>query len=368
MSTTTLHVRQDQLATTRLQTADDAPLADGQIRAQIAQFALTANNITYAAMGDMLNYWQFFPTDEAGWGIVPVWGFASVVQSLHPDIAVGERLYGYWPMATQAVLSPQRVSPAGFSDGAAHRTGLHPVYNQYVRSGTDPFYQPDTEDIQALLRPLFVTSWLIDDFLDDQQFFGARRMLLSSASSKTAYGTAFQLAQREGIEVVGLTSASNVAFCESLGCYDRVVAYDAIEQLDGATPSVYIDFAGSVGLRQRIHAHCTGLAYSCAVGASHVSDLGGTGELPGPRPVMFFAPAQVKKRNADWGSQGLNERLVAAWNQFSTAVQTPSQPWLVVQHHAGADATQALFQTMLAGSGDPRIGHIASLQPGPSQA
>ena len=364
MSTTTLLVRQDQLATTRLTTTDDTPLAEGQVRVRVESFALTANNITYAALGDMLNYWQFFPTGEAGWGIVPVWGFGTVVQSLHPAVAVGERLYGYWPMASQAVLSPERVNPTGFSDGAPHRAGLHAVYNHYLRTSTDGLYRADNEDVQALLRPLFITSWLIDDFLADQQFFGARRMLLSSASSKTAYGTAFQLAQREGIEVIGLTSPGNVAFCESLGCYDRVVTYDALDTIDGATPSVYIDFAGSVGLRQRIHAHFTGLAYSCSVGASHVQDLGGAGQLPGPRPVMFFAPAQVKKRHTDWGAQGLNDRLVTAWNQFSTAVSSGPRPWLVVQHHAGPAATQTLFARVLAGGGDPRAGHIATLQPG----
>ena len=363
MSTTTLLVRQNQLATTRLSTTDDTPLEGGQVRVRVESFALTANNITYAALGDMLNYWQFFPTGEAGWGIVPVWGFGTVVQSLHPAVAVGERLYGYWPMASQAVLSPARVNPTGFSDGAPHRAGLHAVYNHYLRTSTDGLYRADNEDVQALLRPLFITSWLIDDFLADQQFFGARRMLLSSASSKTAYGTAFQLAQREGIEVIGLTSPGNVAFCESLGCYHRVVTYDTLDQIDGATPSVYIDFAGSVGLRQRIHAHVTGLAYSCSVGASHVGDLGGAGQLPGPRPVMFFAPAQVKKRNTDWGAQGLNDRLVAAWQAFSSAVLAPPQPWLTVQQHQGPQATQALFLALLRGQGDPRLGHIARMQP-----
>lgn len=363
MSTTTLHVRQDQLATTRLHTTEDAALADGQIRVRVDRFALTANNITYAAMGDMLQYWQFFPTGDAGWGIVPVWGFGSVVESRQPDVAVGERLYGYWPMGTQAVLTPQRISAQGFSDGAAHRAGLHAVYNQYLRSATDAFYQPDTEDLQALLRPLFITSWLIDDFLDDNGFYGARRMLLSSASSKTAYGTAFQLAQREGIEVVGLTSAANVGFCESLGCYHRVVAYDDLATLDAATPSVYIDFAGSKGLRGSVHQHFSGLAYSCAVGASHVSDLGGAGQLPGPRPVMFFAPAQVKKRNADWGAAGLGQRLVSAWQAFATAVQNPASPWLQVRQHSGPAAVLALYAELLAGGGDPRLGHMARFAP-----
>ena len=99
------------------------------------------------------------------------------------------------------------------------------------------------------------------------------------------------------------------------------------------------------------------------VGASHVQDLGGAGQLPGPRPVMFFAPAQVKKRNTDWGAQGLNDRLVAAWNQFSAAVSSGPQPWLVVQHHAGPQATKALFASVLAGNGDPRAGHIATMLP-----
>ena len=363
MSTTTLLVRQNQLADTAVRTTADSALQDGEIRVQVDRFALTSNNITYAAMGEMLQYWQFFPSGEAGWGIIPVWGFGTVQASRHPDIPVGEHLYGYWPMATHAVLAPHRVSTTGFSDGAPHRAGLHAVYNHYLRTNTDPFYQPLSEDIQALLRPLFITSWLIDDFLADQGFYGAGTLLLSSASSKTAYGTAFQLAQRAGVQVVGLTSQANRAFCESLGCYHRVVAYEDLEQLAADTPCVYIDFAGSVALRQRIHQHCTQLAYSCAVGASHVGDLGGAGQLPGPRPVMFFAPAQVKKRTQEWGVQGLNERLVAAWQAFTTAVQAQPQPWITVQQHQGPQATQALFLDLLRGQGDPRMGHVASMQP-----
>ena len=363
MNTTTLLVRKNPLSETELRSTGPLPLATGQVRVQVDCFALTANNITYAAMGEMLQYWQFFPSSEAGWGIVPVWGFGTVQESLHPDVVVGERLYGYWPMASEAVLSPHRTSATGFSDGAAHRAGLHAVYNHYLRCNTDPFYRADNEDIQALLRPLFVTSWLIDDFLADQDFYGADTLLLSSASGKTAYGTAFQLAQRTGKQVIGLTSAANKAFCESLGCYHRVVVYEEMAQIAAETPCVYIDFAGSVALRERIHQHFTHLAYSCAVGASHVGDLGGAGQLPGPRPVMFFAPAQVKKRNGDWGAQGLNDRLVAAWQAFSTAVQAPPQPWITVQHHRGPQAVQSLFLDVLRGQGDPRLGHTSSMQP-----
>ena len=217
--TTEALVRKADIGEIRLREVAEAPLTDGQVRVRIESFALTANNVTYAAFGDAMDYWRFFPSGREGWGIVPVWGFASVTQSNHPGVAVGERLYGFWPMASGTVLQPVKLSPGGFADGQAHREGLHAVYNQYQRCALDPLWTAKTEDIQALLRPLFTTAWLIDDFLADNAFFGADTVLLSSASSKTASATAFHLKQRGNVEVIGLTAGSRREYCERLGCY-----------------------------------------------------------------------------------------------------------------------------------------------------
>lgn len=365
MKTTDFLVRKDSLADTELHETSDHPLAAGQVRLAVKKFALTANNITYAAFGEAMNYWGFYPA-ESGWGRIPVWGFGSVLESQHPDVAVGEKFYGYYPMSSSVVLQPVRPSAAGFFDGAEHRAALHPVYNNYARCSTDPFYTPLTEDVQALLRPLFMTSWLIDDFLADNNFFGAGDegkglMLLSSASSKTAYGTAFQLAQRKGIEVVGLTSAANLEFCCSLGCYHRVVAYDQLDQIAADAACVYIDFAGNAGLRRAIHTRFMNLKYSSSIGGTHVEHLGGAGDLPGPRATLFFAPAQIKKRNAEWGADILGQRLVQAWRGFIGKVYDPAAPWLVVKHHVGPDAVKAAYAEVLGGRGDPRVGHMLSL-------
>lgn len=366
-------VRKDQLATTTLRTRPIQPLPEGLVRVSIERFALTSNNITYAAMGDAMQYWRFFPvtgedSDAPAWGQIPVWGFGTVSESRHADVCVGERLYGYFPMANTVDLTPTRVTGGSFSDGAPHRAELHAVYNQYMRCAVDPFYTPDTQDIQALLRPLFITSWLIDDFLADNEFFGATKdpaqpglMLLSSASSKTAYGTAFQLAQRAGLEVVGLTSPSNVAFCESLGCYHRVLAYDQLDQIAPQVPSILVDFAGNAAFRKALHTHCKGLKFSSSIGATHVSDMGGGKDLPGPRATLFFAPAQIKKRSAEWGAQGLGQRLVQSWFTFTNAVAQSEPPWLQVQHHAGQQAVEAAYLQVLGGKGDPRVGHMLSL-------
>ena len=368
MSTTHFLVRKDALSSTQLRTTDDERLADGQIRVRIDRFALTSNNITYAAFGDSMSYWQFFPSGEEGWGIIPVWGFATVVHALHPGVAVGERLYGYLPMASDAVLTPKRVSPGMLSEGSAHRAALPAAYNGYFRCKSDPLYTADTEDVQALLRPLFITSWLIDDFLDDNDFFGARpgAVLLSSASSKTAYGTAFQLAQREGIQVIGLTSAANKAFCESLGCYHRVLAYDELDHVPSDTPCVYVDFAGNGELRRAIHMRFTQLRHSAVIGGTHVEQLAPSGtakELPGPRATFFFAPAQIKKRVGEWGEEAFGQRLAQAWRSFTGRVMDAKTPWLRVEHHDGTAAVQAAYAEVLAGKGDPRVGHILSFGP-----
>lgn len=374
MSTQTFVVRKDRLQSSELRSLPAAPLAEGQVRVRIDSFALTSNNITYAAFGEAMNYWRFFPVigedgaADTAWGCIPVWGFGTVAESRHPDIAVGERLYGYFPMGSGVDLTPARVSPLSFSDGAPHRAELHPVYNQYTRCSADPFYTAESEDLQSLLRPLFTTSWLIDDFLADNDYFGTaadpqRRplMLLSSASSKTAYGTAFQMARRGGIEVVGLTSSRNIAFCESLGCYSRVLSYEQLGEIAADAPAIYVDFAGNAALRKAVHAHCTALAYSSSIGGTHVGELGGGRDLAGPKPVLFFAPAQIKKRSGEWGPQVLGQRLVEAWQQFLAAVGNPQQPWLQVQRHSGEAAVAAAYLDVLAGQGDPRIGHILAL-------
>lgn len=351
-------VRKQAQAETRTVTQEAVPLADGQVRVRVDRCAYTANNISYAAFGDAMQYWAFYPTGDEAWGNIPVWGFADVVQSGHPGVAVGERLYGYWPSASHAVLTPTRLRATGFVDGSAHRAGLAAVYNQLLRCNVDPLYTRDSEDLQALLRPLFTTSWLIDDFLADEAFFGAARVLLSSASSKTANATAALLHARGGVEVVGLTSAANRAYCERLGVYHRVLAYQDLETLAPEAPAVYVDFAGNGALRRRVHTHLLALAYSCSVGGTHVDQLAGARDLPGPRPVLFFAPAQVKKRLGDWGPEAFEQRLADAWRAHLARVTAGPAPWVRVVEHAAPAGLSALHAQVLAGRDDPAVGHV----------
>ena len=342
----------------------------GQARLAIHSFALTANNITYAAFGELMKYWNFFPAPDAAWGCLPVWGYATVTESRAEGVSAGQRVYGYYPAGAHLVVTPTRVRATGFFDAAPHRAELAAAYQQYTFCAADPGWQPRIEGLTAVLRPLFVTSFLIDDFLADQQFFGAQQLLLSSASSKTAYGTAFCLALRRGSpgapKVVGLTSPPNLKFTTELGCYDEVRPYTDVATLDPTVPTLYVDFAGNAGLRRSVHERFKdALKFSSSIGGTHWEALGSGGGLPGPKPTLFFAPAQIKKRASPppegWGREVLEQRLNAAWGAFLARVEKSGDPWVSIVNGSGTAATEAAYRALLDGHANAREGLMLSL-------
>lgn len=354
MSSWDFLVGKADLRQSRIAPVDPPPLAEGEARLAIERFALTSNNITYALFGEAMRYWDFFPGPE-GWGRIPVWGFARVQASRDPDLAVGQRFYGYWPMSTHLTVTPRKTR-LGFADAAPHRQGLPPVYNQYQAVGAaDP-----SEDHQALLRPLFITGFLIEDFLDENDLFGARSVVLTSASSKTAISLAFQLKQRGKAKVVGLTSARNRAFVEGLGFYDQVVVYDDLATAPIEEPVVLVDFAGDAALLRAAHERFgDGLAYSCLVGGTHWEGERGTGALPGPKPQFFFAPDRIRKRATDWGPGGLDERHDAAWAPF--VADAPR--WLRIVEGAGPEAVAEAYAAAVEGKSGADEGRVLSPAP-----
>jgi NADPH:quinone reductase-like Zn-dependent oxidoreductase len=349
-------VKRNDLRECRVVEAPAPELEPGQALLKVETFGLTANNVTYAVFGETMSYWDFFPA-EAGWGRVPMWGFATVERSEAEGVEPGTRVYGYLPPSSHLVVTPTSAGDAGFVDGSPHRAALPSAYHRYLATGADPFYRSDTEEIQMLLRPLFFTSFLLDDQLADDGLTTRGPVLISSASSKTAIAAAFMLAQRDGVELVGLTSPRNADFVEGLGIYDRAVAYDEIESLaDG--PATFVDIAGDGAVRLAVHSHYGDeLVHSMAVGVTHWEELATGGELPGPTPSFFFAPDRVVKRSEDWGRDGLQTRVADAWHPFCEW----TDGWLETIRGQGFDAVREAYLDVLEGGVDPKRAHVLAL-------
>jgi len=358
MPMTDFLVKREDLRECRIVESDVPELAPGQALLRVDSFGLTSNNITYAVFGEAMSYWGFFPAD-GGWGRVPMWGFADVERSEADGVESGARLYGYLPPSSHLVVVPADADENGFVDAAPHRAALPSTYQRYLLTDADPFYRADTEETQMLLRPLFFTSFLIDDQLADDGLVARGPIVISSASSKTAIAAAFMLSQREGVDLVALTSQRGAEFVKSLGVYGRTITYDEIEALERG-PATFVDIAGDGAVRLAVHSHFGDeLVHSMTVGATHWEefDAGGT-VLPGPSPTFFFAPDRVVKRSEDWGVGGLQTRVADAWHPFCEW----TGGWLEVVRGTGFEAVQSAYFDVLEGRVDPKTAHVLSLQ------
>ena len=338
---------------------DDVPtpsLGAGQALLAVEQFAITANNVTYAAIGEAFGYWDFFPVEDGAQGpkrgIVPVWGHARVIDAGDTGLTAGERIYGYLPMATHLIVEPSRLSAGGFTDGAAHRQARAAVYNQYRRLYADPGHVAGSEDVRSVFEPLFLTSFLIEAMCRRERWYGAQRLIVTSASSKTALALAYVAkASSPQVERVGLTSSRNVDFVVATGLYDRVLAYDAINAL-GDKAAVSIDFAGNGATLAALHvALSNALKHSCLVGVTDWEHRGGFGarDIPGPKPILFFAPDHVATTVAELGPGGFQAAVATAWRAFAE----DAARMVTVKPVSGLEAAVDAWHAAVRGTASP---------------
>lgn len=354
----TVEVNRRNLGETRVVEAQTPSPGPGEILLEVERFALTANNVTYAVVGDQFGYWSFFPAPE-GYGVVPVWGTAKVVVSRAAGIAEGERVYGYLPMASHLTLTPGRVKSERFVDAAPHRAALPAVYNGYVRLGAEQGYDPAYDDLRMLLWPLYATSFCLADYFEDKRWFGAEEIVVVSASSKTGLGVAYALAERNPRpRTLGLTSPRQRARVEALGVYDRVATYDDLSPVDATRPTAIIDLSGDGGTLAALHRRLgERMRFTSNVGATHFdARRPGEGYIR-ERSELFFAPAHIARRAEEWGPGEFEKRAFAFWRRAADR----SRSWVRLERFEGAEETARAWALVRNGSFAPEAGVIASV-------
>jgi hypothetical protein len=359
MNATDLIVEKQSIGNVRLVPSRPASPSDGQISVAVDRIGLTSNNLSYAAAGEMLGYWSFFPTDDPRWGVVPAWGFATVTESRHPDVASGEELFGFFPMGRRLLLQPTDVTATTFGDRFEHRAELHPWYNRYYRTAADPATIDRWRHLQPVLWALHMTGWMLALEFGENDDFGADHVLVASASSKTAVAFAHSMSELERpSELIGLTSRANAAVVEQLSCYDRVLTYDELDLSPFRGTAALVDMSGNSSVVGAIHhAFSDRLTQSIRIGATHLGAGGDTGVLPGPAQRFFFIPDVAEAEAARVGFDRYHHAFATAWESFAAWVD----PHLTISEGQGVEALRDAYLAALSGRHDPATATVITL-------
>jgi len=383
-SNTLFLVGKDGISSSTFVESEVALTGENQLLLRVERFAFTANNVTYAALGSSFQYFDFFPVgeevpvdDPKSWGIIPVWGVASVVASTHPDIPAGQLVFGYLPTTRYVVLEVGEVTETGFTVRRANLPEDRKVYNQYHFTEKDSFCVEKTDtflDYMMVFRPLFLTSFLLDDYVH-QTSADCNTVIISSASSKTSFGLAYLLSLRkdlDGLSIVALTSSRNVSFVEGLGIYDSIVCYDELEKLGTENKTVYVDIAGNAEVKENLVSHFESsgnLAKVVVVGMSHWDKTSALTPPPpqqqqssGPTTELFFAPGWIIRRQKEIGAE-LFVRMMKAWGSCMEI----APKWVTVHRQSGKDGFKEVYDSMLEGSASPSKAFVLSLWPADSK-
>lgn len=349
---TEFQVRKDNLVQNRLvdTSVSGEDITEGSIIVQTDCFAFTSNNITYGVAGDMLGYWQFFPPaqdDGNTWGVLPVWGYADVTQSNSSQIAIGERLFGYFPPSNHLLLRPANIKDTVFFDGSDHRASLPAGYNRYRRVSNESGYNSAMDELQSLLFPLYITSFCLWDALKENCWYGAEQVIVISASSKTSIGLGYALAQDAGApNVLGLTSSVHCDKLESLNLYGNCITYDNLSGVPNV-PSVIVDMSGNSDLLGGLHTLLgDNMKQTLNVGFTHWEQPRKRDGIITDRCEMFFAPSHIQQRFKDWGPVAFEQRSTS----FLSDAFSNSMSWLKIEKLDGLRGLVSVYADVCAGT------------------
>ena len=343
----TVEVNRSELSESRILTETGQQLAQGELSIDIDRLAISANNITYALLGDSFGYWNRFPSTRP-WGRIPAWGYGHVTGSLNVDVPAGTRLYGLFPMASHVIIRAQ-ASGSAIVDTSEHLSSIDPVYNRYVIDGTSSESEMNS---YALLRPLIVMSFVLAQYLREQCFFGASTVVITSASSKTALGLGLLLSSEVG--TVGVTSPGNLGFVAASQCFTRTATYNDDLGDVMAGDCLILDFAGDDRLIQRLRSSAGGVCKVLRTGQTHPRAAGGA-EISRQASDTFFAPEHIKRLTRTWGHSSFDEKLRSAIAKFQVA----SRPWYRETILIGPDALAEAVTSLVNGLADPSLLTIA---------
>ncbi len=146
--------------------------------------------------------------------------------------------------------------------------------------------------------------------------------------------------------VIGLTSNRNIDLVSRLGTYDEIVSYESIATIASDQSTVIVDMSGNHQILGDLHSHLGNNMTKCInVGITHWENTGKQKNINTERSELFFAPAHIQKRVAQWGPVGFDEKVSA----FILATAAKSHDWMKIRTIDGLSGAAAIYSEICEG-------------------
>jgi len=288
-------------------------------------------------------------------------------------VKIGQRLYGYLAMSRYLIL---QLDPQTNRYHVNIALGDFPKdrrpYKQLNICENDPMYRLDREDETMLYRPLFWTAYWFEDYLNEHKYRGARNILVSSASSKTAFALAYNIGVRKkhsrgslDVNVVGLTSASNAPFTRGLNLYDSVLTYEDIPTLGSTGSWIYVDVSSSPSLMAKIE-HQLAPILTITLGSTTPNEQNAkllwNSYQKTANHEGFFMPEWLAIRVKQLTISQITSMQSAAWN----GLMENCTSWVSMDKSSGGRAVLEAYKKTLGGHIGPDKGQVFTLWDSPA--
>ncbi|KAF2864651.1 hypothetical protein BDV95DRAFT_555785 [Massariosphaeria phaeospora] len=355
--------------------SDHLPLlAPSSLRLQTKILGLTTNNFAYAQLGHVLGWWDTYPqptntpapyNDRATYGRISAWGYAEIIESTVPGIAVGKTVYGFLPIAT--LPEDVTVEKTGLKNQIRvtnpHRQHLWIIYNRYqICPPLDELERTKTLDFlgwDSLMQGLFATSYNMNCYgfawTDENRIhpggegewtaadanLADATVIVLSASGKTGVSFAHQLRhnrpkQHQPRAVIGVCSITSKSLVENTGFYDKVVLYtddkSTKEEIAKQTPhrTVIVDFGAREGAGAAWNNTFKGLS---APNTYALVGVGGVTKPQNPEDssaflakfdgVAFVNASKLREKGIALAADKYFEEFYARYDEFKAAGGVP---------------------------------------------
>lgn len=348
-------------------------LETGHVLLRIDKYAFSQMPLGYLMKGftrTFSAYHSFYQSKEESLYRSAAWGYATVVESAHPKVEVGTRLYGLVPPSKYQLNLVGGTIPAGKKgepavveltmEGVPFNLRRLQELEVVPPSETTENADPHHEDWKILLKEIYTMAFYMDEQLLTETGM-INSVVISCGSSKTAMALAYCLRMREMRFVYALTSAEHKDFVKSTELYHEVFTYDEINLLPTNHTCVYMDFKCDGEVRQNITLRLgTNLMYNMTVGPA-VFQKRMKDQLfeKKARDVLFDESSWRERRRmvAEVTKTGRNEKLKYSFKGFIERMKK----YLKLRHISGVDGITKMYDSVYSNTAPPNEAYICTL-------